>query len=312
MRAPQQTLFVAVLLATAIAVPAFAQTGQASLTNYPACTTTPSKQDSEAAHSAFLLGKRFFDEADYGTAVHNFQDAYKLDCTKTELLRILASAFELSGNRAEAIHALETFLQRSPNLGAEDKGQIQKRIDNLRAQLATAGSATATATATAITPPPPTTATAAPTTAPTASTTAPPPPPPPAGGHTVLPWVVAGAGVVIAAVGGVIYLVESSAANNAKNDCAGGIISAAQVGCKPASGVTLSPTQIGNNYNSANGLVPVGSVLFFAGLGVAAGGVIWHFVEPTGAKSDSKAALLPVLVPTVAPGYGGLSLSGRF
>jgi hypothetical protein len=128
----------------------------------------------------------------------------------------------------------------------------------------------------------------------------------------VLPWVVAGAGVVIAAVGGVIYLVESSAANNAKNDCAGGIISAAQGGCKPASGVTLSPTQIGNNYNSANGLVPVGSVLFFAGLGVAAGGVIWHFVEPTGAKSDSKAALLPVLVPTVAPGYGGLSLSGRF
>src|SRR5208282_5966786 len=123
------------LLAVAVAVPAIAQT-QPGLTNYAACTTKPSASDSDAAHSAFLLGKRFFDEADYGSAIHNFVDAYKLDCTKTELLTIIARANELSGNKAEAVHALETYLTRAPNLAPEDKNQIQKRIDNLKAQLA--------------------------------------------------------------------------------------------------------------------------------------------------------------------------------
>ena len=72
---------------------------------------------------------------DYGSALHNFVDAYKIDCSKTELLISIARANELSGNKADAVHALETYLQRAPNVSPEDKAQIQKRIDNLKAQI---------------------------------------------------------------------------------------------------------------------------------------------------------------------------------
>jgi hypothetical protein len=290
-------LLVTLLLATAVAVPAFAQTGAPPLTNYPACTSTPTKQDSDQAHSAFLLGKRFFDEADYGSAIHNFADAYKLDCTKTELLTIVARAYELNGNRPEAVHALETYLQRAQTIGADDKAQIQKRIDNLKAQIAAQASSTATATATATAVPTQATATAPPP-------PPPPPPPPESGGHTVLPWIVTGVGAAAAITGGIIYLVESSAANAAKNKCVGENISA----CTPKPGVTETAKEIGNDYTPANNLVPVGSILFFAGLGVAAGGLLWHFLEPTGPAAEKKAALTP----TVGPGYAGLSLGGSF
>ncbi len=290
-------LLVTLLLATAVAVPAFAQTGAPPLTNYAACTSTPTKQDSDQAHSAFLLGKRFFDEADYGSAIHNFADAYKLDCTKTELLTIVARAYELNGNRPEAVHALETYLQRAQTIGADDKAQIQKRIDNLKAQIAAQASSTATATATA---------TAVPT-QPTATAPPPPPPPPPppeSGGHTVLPWIVTGVGAAAAITGGIIYLVESSAANAAKNKCVDENIGA----CTPKPNVTETAKAIGQDYTPANNLVPVGSILFFAGLGVAAGGLLWHFLEPTGPAADKKASLTP----TVGPGYAGLSLGGSF
>lgn len=146
MRACYRTVLLTSLVASVLAVPALAQTSPA-LTNFPACTVKPTASDSDAAHSAFLLGKRFFDEADYGSAIHNFVDAYKLDCTKTELLTIIARANELSGDRAEAVHALETYLLRVQNLAPEDRAQIQKRIDNLKSQLPAQTSST--------TPPPP-------------------------------------------------------------------------------------------------------------------------------------------------------------
>ena len=299
MRASQPLLLTA-LLATAFVVPAFAQTGPAPLANYPACTTTPPKQDSDQAHSAFLLGKRFFDEADYGSAIHNFADAYKLDCTKTELLTIVARAYELNGNRPEAVHALETYLQRATTLSADDKTQIQKRIDNLKAQIA--AQTTASATAPTVTA----TATAVPTQSAPTSSAPPPPPPPPveSRGHTALPWVVSAVGVAAAAAGGILYLVEKSAANNAQNKCVGGVIT----NCVAAPNANESATAIGNDYTPANNLVPVGSIIFFAGIGVAAGGLLWHFLEPTGPAAERKTGLTPV----VAPGYSGVSFARKF
>jgi hypothetical protein len=308
MRAPHRHLLLPLLLATAAAVPALAQTGSSPLTNYPACTTTPSKQDSDQAHDAFKLGKRFFDEADYGSAIHNFADAYKLDCTKTELLTIIARAFELNGNRGEAVHALETYLERAQGVSLDDKAQIQKRIDNLKAQMPTqqpsaTGTATTAPTVTATAP-----ATAVPThTAPTASGTASAPPPQQARGHTALPWIVAGVGAAAAVAGGIVYLVEKSAANTdltkALADCVPGT---GQSNCVPLPGKPAKAD--GDAYNSANNLVTVGTVLFWSGLGVAAGGVIWHFLEPTGSKTETKAQLAPA----VAPGYAGVSLGAKF
>src|SRR5580698_7567542 len=162
-----QTLALAPLLIIAIAMPALAQT--ATPTNYPACTNKPTAQDSEAAHSAYNLGKRFFDEADYTTAIHNFADAYKLDCTKPELLLNIARANELLANRAEAVHALETYLQRATNATADEKAQLQRRIDNLKALIRP----DPTPTPTSVPPPVPV------PTATTAPTALPPPPPPP-------------------------------------------------------------------------------------------------------------------------------------
>jgi hypothetical protein len=176
MRASSQTRLLATSLAVVLAVPCFAGfrsagAQSAALTPYPACTAKPTPQDSEAAHSAYNLGKRFFEESDYGSASHNFIDAFKLDCTKPELLLNIARANELLGNRAEAVHALETYLQRSPTMAADDKVQLQRRIDNLKAAIA---AQVVVAPPTPTVAPPPT-----PTAAPTATTPPPPPAPPP-------------------------------------------------------------------------------------------------------------------------------------
>jgi hypothetical protein len=313
MRASHRLLF-PLLIGTAIAVPALAQSGSGPLTNYPACTTVPPKQDSDQAHDAFKLGKRFFDEADYGSAIHNFVDAYKLDCTKTELLTIVARAFELNGNRPEAVHALQTYLERAQNVSPDDKAQIQRRIDNLKAQTPTQAGSAMSATPTA-------TASAVPTgTGPAASITVPPPPPPPppgpeGRGHTAGPWIVAALGVLGAGAGAALAAIGRGKVTTAQND-------GTNVGCNlttnpPSCPSTLSKTQIAqvNNVDNPelhNGdtLLTAGWVLVGVGGAALVGGLAWHFLEPTGPAqpSDTRARLTP----TVGPGYAGLSLGGKF
>jgi hypothetical protein len=267
-----------------MALPAIAQT-QPALTNYAACTGKPSQSDSDAAHSAFLLGKRFFDEADYGSAIHNFVDAYKLDCTKTELLTIIARANELSGNKPEAVHALETYLTRAANIAPEDKNQIQKRIDNLKAQIASQTTAVAPVPTpvpapVATTPPPP----------PTASST-PPPPPPEERHHTAAPWVVTAVGGALVVGGGVTWLIGH------------GKYTSAQANCPMNACMDMSDESQGDTGRT---MMLAGGGLFIGGVVVAGGGLIWHFLEPTGPSSESKAAIRPDL----GPGYAGVS--GRF
>src|SRR6476660_4881766 len=103
---------------------------------YPSCTTTPTEADRNAAKGAFAAGQGSFNEADYATAITYWRDAYRRDCTAHPLLLNLARAFELKGDRAEAITSLETYLQRKPD--APDADQIKRRIDNLKAQQASA------------------------------------------------------------------------------------------------------------------------------------------------------------------------------
>jgi hypothetical protein len=262
-------------------VPALAQ-GPA-LTNYPACTGKPSAQDSEAAHSSFLLGQRFFNEADYGSALHNFVDAYKIDCTKNDLLIAIARANELSGNKADAVHALETYLQRSQTLAADDKAQIQKRIDNLKSQIASQSPATTVAPTpivpTAIVPLPP------------PAPVAPPPTPAEERQHTAVPWVVAGVGGA-AAVAGIVIL----------------LVGYAQYTSDECNGTPTCPKGSPNIAagNSALGLEHAGVGVLIGGGAVAAAGLIWHFVEPTGPGGDKKAGWEPSL----GPGYVGVT--GRF
>src|SRR5271170_8049952 len=121
-RASFRSLMILTLLGAAVAVPAYAQTsgGDAAMSTYAACPTKPSQADTDAAHGAYMAGKGSFDEADYTTAISYFKDAYRRDCTKHELLEIIARAYELQGNRREAVHALETYLDRVPTASDAD------------------------------------------------------------------------------------------------------------------------------------------------------------------------------------------------
>jgi len=288
-----------VLFGAAIAVPAFAQSST-SLSMYPVCVGQPSRSDSEAAHGAYIAGKGSFDEGDYGKAIDYFKDAYRRDCLKHELLNIIARAYELKGDRAEAVNALETYLKRVP---PTDPGndQIQKRIANLKSQIAAQQSAssassspttepTTTATASAPRPPPTTSATTrpAPTTRPTPQ------------GHSTAPWVVVGVGGAALATGVALFVVGQ------------GKISHSSTTCNPAGGTVCTSPQAqasaSDEQSSGNLFSAVGIVTGVVGAGMIAGGLIWHFKEPTGPAAPTKAAVTP----QAGPGYAGMSVGWKF
>ena len=60
------------------------------------------------------------------------------------------------------------------------------------------------------------------------------------------------------------------------------------------------------------GLTLGGTIAIIAGAGVVAGGLLWHFLEPTGRAEPTTGKTKPKLTPNVAPGYAGLSLGGSF
>ncbi len=294
MRASSRTLCLAFLLGTTLAVPAFAQ--QPAATTYATCTGAPTKADSDAAHGAYIAGKGSFDENDYARAVDYFKDAYRRDCTKHDLLNIIARAYELKGDRPEAVNALETYLKRVPP-NEPGNEQIQRRIANLKAQIAAA-------------PPPPVTpvVSTSPDPVSTAPTTTPPGNPPPdkvtsERVHTVGPWVMVGVGGA-AAVAGVVMLVIGQ-----------GKISDSKAGCPNPSACPMgvndpTPAARQDLQGQGNTLSAVGGVIGGVGVAAIVGGLIWHFTESTG--PEARAQLRPVVSPAVSPGYAGLSLGARF
>jgi len=144
---------------------------------------------------------------------------------------------------------------------------------------------------TATVPPPPT---VAPPPLPPPSATPPPPPPPPAEtrGHTAWPWVATGVGAGAVIAGGILFLVGN------------GKVSTAESKCTPS-----CVQSVADSGTSGANLRTDGAVVFWAGLGVAGAGILWHFLEPTGPASDTpKTSFAPV----VGPGYTGGSLVGSF
>jgi len=285
MLARRRSLLLAPLFACAVGVPALARAAP-PLTNYPACTSKATAQDSEAAHSAFLLGQRFFNEADYGSALHNFVDAYKIDCSKTELLISIARANELSGNKPDAVHALETYLQRAPNVAPDDKTQIQKRIDNLKAQIES--QAPVAPVAPVVVP------TAVVPVAPTLTPAPLPPPQVDQGQHSAAPWIVTAIGGAALVAGGAVWIVGHGKYTTALNKCPNN---------KCPMGV---PASVLGDGNTGHSMMEIGGGMFIGGVAIAAAGLIWHFAEPTGPSSEKKAGVEPVL----GPGYVGIA--GRF
>src|SRR5688572_30062156 len=175
---------------------------------YVECTHEASDTDLTAAKAAFQAGNVSFNEADYPRAILYWEDAFRRDCTAHPLLLNLARAYELNGQKRQAVISLETFLQREPS--SAERPQIQRRIEVLKKQLETERATT-------------------PVTVPTAATPAEAPAPGPAPqladnaarpkSHQLLPLVVAGVGTAVFVVGGLIYLDAAKKVREFEDDC---------------------------------------------------------------------------------------------
>jgi len=247
---------------------------------YAECTHEASDADLTAAKAAFQAGNVSFNEADYPRAILYWEDAFRRDCSAHPLLLNLARAYELNGQKQQAVVALETFLQREPT--STERAQIQRRIEVLKKQLETEQAAVPAA------PPPPT----------AAPTQAPPPQQQPVvlkdhpQSNKVIPLVVAGAGAAIFVVGGLIYLNGASEVKKYEEQCG------------------TSHKQCPNDdligpANDAAKKQTTGGVIALVGLPVLAGGLIWYVVASTSSTSAR-------VTPAVGPGYAGLALNGAF
>lgn len=258
-----------ILLAAATTGPALAQPASP---RYPECTRTVSAADSELAHQKYIAGKLDYDEANYESAVRRFRDAYTLDCTKHELLVIISAAYERKGDKAEAVSALEAYIERVPT--APDIGTYKAKVENLKKQLAAA--------------PPPTDPAPAP--APAA----------PQKEHSVVPWIVVGAGALAVGVGVAVILTAPDLPAGCNRD---------DETCTRQQGESDPAFEERQAIAGRAVSQPFwGTVAAIGGGALIVGGLVWHLLEPTGSRESAR----PKLRPAVAPGYAGLALGGSF
>jgi hypothetical protein len=279
------------LMTVTLALSPLAASAEEQVKQYDDCAREPTEGDIAAAKGAFQAGQGSFNEADYPRAITYWEDALRRDCTANALLLNLARAYELYGQKRQAVVALQTYLTREPSSPQRD--QINRRIEVLNSQIA------AEQPAPQPTAPVPT---AAP--APTAAPVAPPPQESTGGGgRPILPLIVAGVGGAVAIVGGVLYL-------NAASD-----VSAAEEACPDRRDC---PPDITDDGNSAVSRQNIGGGLFIGGLAVAAAGTVWYFLSPAeGAAARSAhrphvARRTTTWSPAIAPGFAGLGVSGSF
>ena len=260
---------------------------------YPECTKAPTDSETAAAKGAYQAGNASFDEADYPRAITYWEDAYRRDCTANLLLKNLARAYELYGQKRQAVVSLETFLVREPS--SSDKEQIQRRIEVLKKQIAAEKATPAVGPVTPVTP------------VTTPSTT----PPQPvtgtsagdSGGHRpIAPLIVAGAGGVITIVGAVVFAKAAKDVSDFEDKCPDHMC-----------GVGADKTKLANDANAARNRKIIGGVTMGVGVAALAGGLVWYFVSsPTGGTQSAGTLSKPRLTPEVTPGFAGLALSGAF
>jgi tetratricopeptide (TPR) repeat protein len=292
---PSGNLFLVVAMAAmAIAGPAYAQESS----DYPpACDASKvSQADIDRAHTVFLSGKQFLEESNYDKAISYFKDAYSIDCSRHAMLPIIATAFERKGDRAEAVRALEEYARRAP--GAADHDVIERRIKNLKDQLAREQPPPAPlpSPTAAAPPPPPPAPTPVESTAPTAMSAT---PTTTTGGHTAAPWVITAVGGVIAGGGAVLLGVGSSDVSSADSQC-------------PDRGHCRSQSAVDTG-NRGRSLLNGGGVLLGGGLVVAAAGLLWHFLEkPASPSAAATTTTRPRVEALAGPGCAAISLRGSF
>ena len=307
MRANRRSLLLAALLGAAIAVPAMAQPPSTVVYPPPCDASRVTKADVDRAHAVYLSGRQYLEESNYDKAISYFNDAYTIDCSRHAILPIIATAYERKGDKAEAVHALEEYLKRDAN-GPEHE-TIERRIRNLREQLAQEAPAAASAVSaspaasTSSAPPavhaePPTPSASPSASAPPASSAPSPTSTPEV--HGPGPWIAVGAGGAVFVAGVAMVVAGLLEVQSASHDCP------SRMNCG---------TDVVSRGNGGRTLSDIGYGVGGAGLAVLGAGLIWHFVEgssPRGAGSagGSSAAGGVQMSPAMAPGFAGLTLSG--
>jgi hypothetical protein len=247
---------------------------------YPECADETSDPVASGAKAAFQAGEASFNEADYPRAILYWEDAFRRACTATSMLLNLARAYELNGQKRQAVVALETYLQREPN--SPEKSQITRRMDVLKKSIE---NEPATPPTTAPTTPPPTT-TPGPTTPPEAQQQ---PQSTSSGGSRVMPLVVIGLGGTMFILGGIVWLDATGKVNKFREECP-------ENKCEGSKEIEANEVLKRQEASAAISLL---------GLPVIAGGIIWYI-----ASKPKKNAT--TVTPSVGQNYVGLSVDGTF
>ena len=120
-------------------------------------------------------------------------------------------------------------------------------------------------------------------------------------GHTPYPWIVVGAGAAAVAAGAVIVLTAPDRPSNCNE---------ATQTCTPRDGQSREDFRADQERaGTADSQPLLGYVVAAAGLALVAGGLAWHFLEPTGSEKASSALRV---MPWTTGRSSGLSLGARF
>lgn len=265
---------------------------------YAECTLHPSESDTTAAKGAFQAGTVSFNEADYARAILYWEDAYRRDCTATLLLHHLGRAYEGSGNLEQAVVALRTFIERSPE--SPERGQIQRRIEVFEQKIAEEKQQAA-----AVSPvknPATAPVVGVPSSQPSSGSAPAAPVPESSSTHRAsLAW----APITLMAVGGVVTVVGAGVYFKAKSD-----LSNVEKVC-PNHSSCSSPLQVQQG-NSARARITTGTVMSFGGLAVAGAGVVWFLLDSRKSPSMALNIEAPAVSPWIGAGSAGLAWQGRF
>ena len=273
---------------------------------YAECTVHPSDSDVTAAKGAFQAGTVSFNEADYDRAILYWEDAYRRDCTATLLLHHLGRAYEGQGNLEQAVIALRTFIERSPE--SPERAQIERRIEVFEQKIAEekqhaaaqADKSPATQPAVGVT-----------SNQPSNGALPNAPPPQAESAHKPLPWgpivVIAGGGIT-AIVGTLVYLKGHSDITNVEN------YRDPKTGAQPCKNHSANtcPPALAQQGNDARSRATVGTIVGFSGLAIAGAGVVWLVLDSKNSQQSAKQFEAPAVTPWVGAGSAGLAWQGRF
>jgi hypothetical protein len=283
-------VFCQLLLLPAVAL---AQNGPEA---YPECGSTPSDGDVAAAQGLFQAGKTSFNEADYARAISYWEDAYRRDCTAHLLLMNLARAYELNDQKAHALVALETYQARNP--GSAQDSALAKRIQKLKEQIESERQTVAETAAPApeVEAPPPVAVADEPAESDQPSD-------PPSQGRSIVPLIIAGAGGALMIGGGIVWIGAVGEVKDVEDACGG----------RNCDGVA-NGAKLREDGNAARKRANITGAIAVVGAGAAVGGILWYFLQDPGNAStaSSRRTRRPSVIPELAPGYTGVSLTGAF